>query len=613
MATGNILSAQINVTLPPASVQAFEKTATATAKATASLQKLPQTANSATSAMINLGRVVQDAPFGFLGIANNLNPLLESFQRLRASAGTTGGALKALGSSLLGAGGIGFALSIVSSALILFGGNLFGVNKSAKETEETLNSVAKAAKEVKEQIDAASKSTVSHTERLAELQTVLIDTSNSYLDLGDSIVKQGIAQFLFTQKQGAVEKILSDQIEKRIALQKKINETPQIKEFEVKLPPTPLRLISPEELGRLKEARNQTGAMFIPTIEQLRKAGIGLNENEKKLFDINNLAKSLGLSFEPFVKKLKEGKKELDLFTPEFVDLERTDPRERFVKELLKKFADNKSPIVIPKLASPIEIRSFDINLDTLGTNFSSESQNKISTDLQNLVDRLTKANPILIRANTKVELTLDQKNLQATLDNINNILATAFNDSLAQVGETIGTALSGGDIGKAFQQFGNIIGTAVQAIGKQMIALGTAALFAKTALQSLFTNPALQIAAGVALVAVGAALKNLIGGGIEGFAEGGYTGPGGKYQPAGIVHKGEYVIPAHAVNRLGVGYLNNLAFGRNIRGYADGGFVTGGGVGGGIAIQVTGETLTRGQDIVTVYKAALRSQSRLT
>ena len=36
------------------------------------------------------------------------------------------------------------------------------------------------------------------------------------------------------------------------------------------------------------------------------------------------------------------------------------------------------------------------------------------------------------------------------------------------------------------------------------------------------------------------------------GFASGGYTGLGGKYTPAGIVHKGEYVITKEATSRLG-------------------------------------------------------------
>jgi tape measure domain-containing protein len=52
-------------------------------------------------------------------------------------------------------------------------------------------------------------------------------------------------------------------------------------------------------------------------------------------------------------------------------------------------------------------------------------------------------------------------------------------------------------------------------------------------------------------------------------YAFGGYTGPGGKYQPAGVVHKGEYVFDAAATRRLGIGNLEALR-----RGYANGGSV---------------------------------------
>lgn len=62
---------------------------------------------------------------------------------------------------------------------------------------------------------------------------------------------------------------------------------------------------------------------------------------------------------------------------------------------------------------------------------------------------------------------------------------------------------------------------------------------------------------------------RNLLG-----FAEGGYTGRGGKYEPAGIVHRGEYVAPQHIVNspvaRPHIAALESM----RVRGYADGGFV---------------------------------------
>ena len=47
------------------------------------------------------------------------------------------------------------------------------------------------------------------------------------------------------------------------------------------------------------------------------------------------------------------------------------------------------------------------------------------------------------------------------------------------------------------------------------------------------------------------------------GFASGGYTGPGGKYQPAGIVHKGEYVFDQASTNRIGVTQLEALRNGQ--------------------------------------------------
>jgi len=53
-----------------------------------------------------------------------------------------------------------------------------------------------------------------------------------------------------------------------------------------------------------------------------------------------------------------------------------------------------------------------------------------------------------------------------------------------------------------------------------------------------------------------------------NGFDKGGYTGPGGKYQPAGVVHKGEYVFDAEATRRIGVANL------RRLQGYASGGLV---------------------------------------
>jgi TP901 family phage tail tape measure protein len=72
-------------------------------------------------------------------------------------------------------------------------------------------------------------------------------------------------------------------------------------------------------------------------------------------------------------------------------------------------------------------------------------------------------------------------------------------------------------------------------------------------------------------------------------FAEGGYTGRGGKYEPAGTVHKGEYVVPKKYVNQS-TGLPNADAFGKLIRGsMPSSGYASGGYVGGGSGVMELG------------------------
>jgi len=115
-------------------------------------------------------------------------------------------------------------------------------------------------------------------------------------------------------------------------------------------------------------------------------------------------------------------------------------------------------------------------------------------------------------------------------------------------------------------------------------VAKSFARMIAKMALQSAASN----VFSSIAGSAIGAALGS--GGGAaasagstaagysadvlsnwQGFDDGGYTGPGGKYEPAGIVHGGEVVIRKEVVDQPGMKeYLTRL----NKRGYADGGYV---------------------------------------
>ncbi|QKV17858.1 hypothetical protein [Oricola thermophila] len=79
-----------------------------------------------------------------------------------------------------------------------------------------------------------------------------------------------------------------------------------------------------------------------------------------------------------------------------------------------------------------------------------------------------------------------------------------------------------------------------------------------------------INLAQGGSGVFGGGFFQSLVGGflGVN-FAGGGYTGPGGKYQPAGVVHAGEYVMTAEATRKIGVKNLDALNYG-----YAKGGYV---------------------------------------
>jgi Asp-tRNA(Asn)/Glu-tRNA(Gln) amidotransferase C subunit len=96
----------------------------------------------ATQSLVNFSRIAQDAPYGIIGIANNLNPMLESFQRLAKTEGGTKKALTAMIDGLAGPAGLGVVLGIVSSLAVVFSkqiGEAFsGSSEKIKELREEL-------------------------------------------------------------------------------------------------------------------------------------------------------------------------------------------------------------------------------------------------------------------------------------------------------------------------------------------------------------------------------------------------------------------------------------------------------------------------------------------
>lgn len=132
-------------------VQNIQETVTATTQLGAAFKRVAPASNQATQALVNVSRVAQDAPYGFIGIANNLNPLLESFQRLKETSGSAGSALKEMAKGLMGPAGIGLALGVVSSLIVAFGPKIASFINGTTEA-------SKAQDKLKESLDKARAS-----------------------------------------------------------------------------------------------------------------------------------------------------------------------------------------------------------------------------------------------------------------------------------------------------------------------------------------------------------------------------------------------------------------------------------------------------------------------
>ena len=158
--------------------------------------KVQTGSNQATVALTNLGRVAQDSAFGFVGIANNLNPLVESFQRLRAETGSGKAAFSALAASIAGPGGIGLAISaltaIISFSQIGFSAWTRGFGENTAEVEKNAKAVIytkDAYQQFSEELDRVSSSLAQEGANLSILFNALGD-SNTGLSKRGKIIEQ---------------------------------------------------------------------------------------------------------------------------------------------------------------------------------------------------------------------------------------------------------------------------------------------------------------------------------------------------------------------------------------------------------------------------------------
>jgi hypothetical protein len=197
-----------------------------------------------------------------------------------------------------------------------------------------------------------------------------------------------------------------------------------------------------------------------------------------------------------------------------------------------------------------------------------AENIEDVSTE-DPLVDAFTDRATVITDINDRMQDEMAQRNEEAALAQIHRARAAA--ELEVEIERQKGAAIASilGNTASLFEQDSvafKVLASAQALINTYLAA--TAALASGSKINPVFGI----ISAGAAVVSGLASVAKING--VE-FAEGGWTGPGSKYQPAGIVHADEYVVNK-SINNSPAAQPHIAALeSMRVRGYADGGYVS--------------------------------------
>lgn len=162
----------------------LQKSAAASAVAVSnvgrSLHQVKPGATAAGQSMTDLNRIVQDVPFGFIGIQNNIQPLFDSFSRLKAETGSAKTAFKALAGSLIGPAGIGLAIAAASAAFLIFQNGIQGFNRKTKEAADKAKEFNDTLRSTSQIVDEAFGSVEGQVANISALAKAVQDSNKPY-------------------------------------------------------------------------------------------------------------------------------------------------------------------------------------------------------------------------------------------------------------------------------------------------------------------------------------------------------------------------------------------------------------------------------------------------
>jgi hypothetical protein len=514
------------------------------------------------AAMVSLNRVIQDAPFGFIAIQNNLTELPATFSALVASTGSTTAALKALGSSILGVGGIGFALSAVSSLITVSVQKYGSLSNAVKALLGDLNDQEEAQRKFRQELEESNKQAGEELTRLNLLVSASADITRSTSDRKKA-VKALKDEFPDYFSQLTEEEILNGRVavatnKARNAILSKARAaaaSKRLSDVETNLLNIELKKIDAAEKytkaqEKLTKAQNDR---LDPQVRERDRALGGLSEvvlAQDEVFKATQNLQQLSKEESKFlnernflIAQFEKNDYSVEAITgPETVA--RTKKQTDALREQIQTLENLRTSAGLLKSE---EFKLGELKIQLLFRDGKKEGldDNQIERIYQSLIKSQSEATkssfvlPIAVNPEIKVSPgTSFQGSLVSFNQSMINLLTTngekagqayqeglrmAFGESLSKTLQdavvpafaTLGTAIGdilGGDsgLGGAAEAFLAVIGSVLQQVGIQIVAASKAVIALKTALSGIFGEPGASLVAGIGLIAVGQLLKGI-------------------------------------------------------------------------------------------------------
>lgn len=550
------LSAGVNQAT--AQLDKLGKSAQATAP---QVDKLAKATSGYNSVGIDFARIVQDAPFGIIGVGNNIQQLAGSFQALKNSTGSTSAAVKQAFASIFSSGNaLVLGISVLTSALT------FLQMKGFFKTEESAKSLSDTLEEYRKTLDAVTRTSIEGQANAAkEIQSFTLlraqaENTNASLKDRQAAVDQLQKQYPEYLKGLSDEQILTGQVGNAyneltkglIATAKARAASDQIAKNSLDT----LTILSQEEQRAFEilQARDKLASI---TANKNKTTGQDLlalkNQESIQQQKINELIQEQLDSADQRNKIESENAKltsqiNLQIGQGAVFTKERTEQTKKNVKanedlvrtfEQIQKIEFDRPQVsfepTIPTApgVNVVNVQEQINQLDALenklqGTGLSVEEfYYAIANGAAEGFDNLDKF--IGRIADTKI-----------LIQNTFGLLQANVTEAFTDLGTSLGEALASGSnvlsaVGSSLlRSVGKLLGD----FGKQLIAFGVAGLAYSKLIKSIFTDPVtaapkagLAIAAGVALVAISGAISSSMRGNASGGGGGGGVGGGSAAQ----------------------------------------------------------------------------------